>query len=76
MSAPDIYGHGERRHITYLWLVTVTRADGTTDQYLATGAVQRVAEQHVLKHCGPGSRVDFSELICGSDRDVNPRRTV
>jgi hypothetical protein len=72
----DVYAERERRRaVTYLYAVTATDASGNTDHYLTTAECSDAAESRVARHCAPCT-VGYSTLICGADRDVQPRRVL
>jgi hypothetical protein len=70
----DIYGERERRAVAYLYLVTVSE-QGDTHHCLTTAGSAEAAESRVARWC-IGCTVGYATLICGSDRDVQPRRVL
>ena len=74
MPTPTYYERERRRTVAFLYLVIVTE-QGDTHHYLTTAECSDAAESRVARWCA-GGIVGYAQLICGADRDVQPRRVL
>ena len=74
MPTPTYYERERRLAVAFLYLVIVTE-QGDTHHFLTTAESAGAAESRVARWC-IGCTVGYATLICGADRDVQPRRVL